>query len=190
MTIILMRHGRPDHRAGGRVPALAMVQWCEAYDMASVQDAPPEKCLQVVDMADFIITSPLPRARSSLAKLGREAALIDALFSEVSLPVMRLGFPHLPPAFWLTMFRLMWLCGYAGSVESFRQAERRACLAAEKLIEHARHGNVLLVGHGIMNKLIARQLRKQGWLAEKHASSRYWSTAIYHPPFIPGAEDR
>ncbi|WP_342754809.1 histidine phosphatase family protein [Pantoea sp. MBD-2R] len=185
MSIILMRHGKPDHHPGGRLPALAMEQWCEAYDMSRVEDAPPDRCRQVVSTADYIITSPLLRARSSLAKLDREPASIDELFSEVSLPVMRLGYPHLPAAFWLTVLRTLWLCGYAGSVESFQQAERRAALAATTLIEHSSKGNVLLVGHGIMNKLIARELRKAGWLAEKHASSRHWSTAIYHPPFIP-----
>ncbi|WP_158782754.1 histidine phosphatase family protein [Pantoea sp. BAV 3049] len=185
MTIILMRHGKPDHPSGGCLPALAMEQWCEAYDLSQVEDVPPDRSQHAAAMADYIVTSPLPRARSSLAKLGLEPASVDALFSEVSLPVMRLGYPHLPPSFWLLLLRLLWLCGYSGSVESLQQAELRAKQAAARLIELSRHGNVLLLGHGIMNKMIARQLRKEGWLAEKHASSRHWSTAIYHPPFIP-----
>ena len=90
MSIILMRHGKPDHPPGGRLPALAMEQWCEAYDMSLVEDTPPDRCRQIVGTADYIVTSPLPRARSSLAKLDREPALIDELFGEVSLPVMRL----------------------------------------------------------------------------------------------------
>ncbi|KAB8311638.1 histidine phosphatase family protein [Erwinia endophytica] len=185
MTIILMRHGKPDYHPGGRLPAMAMAQWCEAYDLSLVEDTPPEKCQRIAATADYIVTSPLPRARSSLAKLGLEAASVDALFSEVSLPVMRLGYPHLPPSVWLSLLHMFWFCGYAGSVESLQQAEQRAKQAASRLIELSALGNVLLVGHGIMNKMIARQLRKEGWLAEKHASSRHWSTAIYHPPFIP-----
>ncbi|MEM6160250.1 histidine phosphatase family protein [Erwinia sp. P6884] len=184
MSIILMRHGKPDHYAPGRVPALAMAQWCEAYDLSLVQDLPPAKSRRLAAIADYVVTSPLPRARSSLAKLRLEPAHIDAIFSEVSLPVIRLGYPHLPPSLWLALLRLLWLCGYAGSVESLRQAEQRAALAADKLIELSAQGNVLLLGHGIMNKLIARHLRKSGWLAEKHASSRHWSAAIYHPPVI------
>ena len=185
MTIILMRHGKPDHTVGGRLPALAMTEWCEAYDMSNVQDGPPDKSIRVAAMADYVVTSPLPRARSSLQKLGLEPACIDAVFSEVSLPTMRLAYPHLPPSLWLSLLRLMWLCGYAGSVESFQQAELRASQAANRLISLSEHGNVLLLGHGIMNKMIARHLRKEGWLAEKHASSRHWSAAIYHAPVIP-----
>ena len=188
MTIILMRHGKPDHAQHGRLPALAMAAWCEAYDMSLVAEMPPERCREVAATADYIVASPLPRALSSLEKLGLEAVSVDPLFSEVSLPVMRLGYPHLPPGFWLLLLRLLWLGGYAGTVESYQQAEQRARLAAAKLITLSEQGNVLLAGHGIMNKLIARQLRKQGWLAEKHASSRYWSTAIYHPPLIPPQE--
>lgn len=185
MTIILMRHGKPDHPQGGRLSALAMEAWCEAYDMSQVEDMPPERCRELAAAAEYIVASPLPRALSSLEKLGLEASAIDPLFSEVSLPVIRLGYPNLPANFWLLLLRLMWLGGYAGTVESYQQAEQRAQQAAAKLIELSARGNVLLAGHGIMNKLIARQLRKQGWLAEKHASSRYWSTAVYHPPFIP-----
>ncbi|HBV40442.1 MAG TPA: histidine phosphatase family protein [Erwinia sp.] len=188
MTIILMRHGKPDYAQSGRLPALAMEAWCEAYDMSRVGDMPPDRCREVAATAEYIVTSPLPRARSSLEKLGLEAAAIDPLFSEVSLPVIRLPSPHLPPAFWLMILRLMWLGGYAGTVESYQQAEQRAQRAADRLIALSAQGNVLLAGHGIMNKLIARQLRKQGWLAEKHASSRYWSTAIYHPPFIQAGD--
>lgn len=185
MAIILMRHGKPDYASGSRLPALAMTAWCEAYDLSNVQDSPPERSVRVAAMADYVVTSPLARARSSLAKLGLEPACVDALFSEVSLPIMRVTTPNLPPSLWLSLLRLMWLCGYAGSVESFHQAERRAEQAADRLILFSQYGNVLLLGHGIMNKMIARYLRKEGWLAEKHASSRHWSAAIYHPPVIP-----
>ena len=82
------------------------------------------------------------------------------------------------------LLRLLWLCGYAGRVESVQHARQRAQRAADKLIALSQQGTVLLVGHGSMNKLIARQLRKRGWQAEKHASSRHWSSAIYHRPFI------
>jgi broad specificity phosphatase PhoE len=92
--------------------------------------------------------------------------------------------PALPPGLWLSLLRLLWFCGYGGSVESFRHARRRAAQAASQLIALSERGAVLLAGHGITNKLIARELRRQGWLAEKHASSRYWSTAVYHRAFL------
>jgi len=184
MTITLMRHGKPDHHLPGRRSALAMAEWCEAYDLAEICDLPPERSLRLAAEAAVIVTSTLPRARSSLAKLGKPASHIDELYCEVAMPVMPLTFPALPPLFWLPVLRCLWLFGYAGKVESCTQARQRAILAADRLIALSAEGNVLLVGHGIMNKLIARRLRHLGWLGENHASSRYWSSAIYHPPVI------
>ncbi|MEW5290762.1 histidine phosphatase family protein [Erwinia papayae] len=185
MTIILMRHGKPAHFSSGWLPARAMKQWCASYDLSLVEEAAPERSARIAAAADYIVSSPLPRACSSMRKLGLAANLVDGMFREVSLPEIALSCPAFPAAFWLSLLRALWFCGYSGQVESYRQAQRRAKQAAERLIALSCHGNVLLVGHGIMNKMIARQLRKEGWLAEKHASSRHWSTAIYHPPLIP-----
>ncbi|MCX8959432.1 histidine phosphatase family protein [Erwinia psidii] len=185
MAIILMRHGKPENLSDCWLPVQAMKQWSEAYDLSQVGGTPPERSRYIAATADYIVASPLPRACSSLEKLGVKATCTDAVFREVSLPLMQLSYPPLPPSFWLSLLRILWFFGYAGSVESYQQAKCRAIQAAARLIALSSHGNVLLVGHGIMNKMIARQLRKEGWLAEKHASSRYWSTAIYHPPFIP-----
>ncbi|MFS2222853.1 histidine phosphatase family protein [Pantoea sp. B65] len=184
MAIILMRHGRPDHQSPTRISALAMEQWCEQYNLSLVSDLPPERSVVIAQHADVIVTSTLPRALSSLEKLGMQANDSDALYSEVELPILPFAGLHLPPAFWLSFWRLLWFCGYSGSVESFKSASERARRAAQQLVRLSEQGTVLLVGHGIMNKMIARELRKRGWQAEKHASSRHWSTAIYHRPFI------
>ena len=184
MTIILMRHGKPDHPVSGRFTARALADWCEGYDQAVICDAPPPRSMAIARMASVIACSPLPRARSSLARLGLQAQDVDEVFSEVAMPLLPFARLHLPLTLWLALLRLLWLCGYAGRVESVQHARQRAQRAADKLIALSQHGTVLLVGHGIMNKLIARQLRKRGWQAEKHASSRHWSSAIYHRPFI------
>jgi len=184
MAIILMRHGKPDHAFPARISALAMAQWCEEYNLSRVSDLPPQRSLMIAKKANVIVTSILPRALSSLEKLGMQAHSSDALYSEVDIPILPLTRLHLPPAIWLSLWRLMWFCGYSGSVESFKSATARARQAAKQLIRLSEQGTVLLVGHGIMNKMIARELRKQGWQGEKHASSRHWSTAIYNRPFI------
>ncbi|MEZ3500267.1 histidine phosphatase family protein [Pantoea sp. KPR_PJ] len=184
MTIILMRHGKPEHRMAGRLNAQALADWCEAYDMALVCDTPPERSITIARQASVVVCSPLPRARSSLARLGLHPVEVDALFSEVSLPLVTSPRLELPTLLWLTALRMLWLCGYAGESESLLCARKRAARAADKLIALSEQGTVLLLGHGLMNKMIARELRKRGWQAEKHASSRHWSSAIYHRPFI------
>lgn len=184
MTIILMRHGKPDHPVSGRFSARALADWCEGYDLADICDSPPARSIAIAHQASVIVSSTLPRARSSLARLGLQPHAIDDIFSEVAMPLLPFERLHLPLTVWLALLRLLWLCGYAGHVESVKHARERACQAADKLVALSKQGTVLLVGHGIMNKLIARELRKRGWQAEKHASSRHWSSAIYHRPFI------
>jgi len=184
MTIILMRHGKPDHQAAGRLSVQALADWCEAYDRSQVSDWPPPRTVHIARQAAVVVCSPLPRAQSSLSQLGLQPHEVNALFSEVAVPMLRTGAMELPTLCWLALLRLLWFCGYAGDAESLSHARQRAAAAAEKLIGYSDQGTVLLLGHGIMNKMIARELRKRGWQAEKHASSRHWSSAIYHRPFI------
>lgn len=184
MKITLMRHGRPEHHSSGRLNARALADWCEAYDLAQVSDAPPDRSVAIARQASVIVCSPLPRAQSSLALLGLDPVEVDAIFSEVSVPLLPSERLELPAFIWLMLLRTLWLCGYASETESLKLARQRAARAAEKLISLSEKGHVLLLGHGIMNKMIARELRKRGWQAEKHASSRHWSSAIYHRPFI------
>nr|WP_244309277.1 hypothetical protein [Pseudomonas duriflava] len=40
-------------------------------------------------------------------------------------------------------------------------------------------GTVLLLGHGIMNRLIAKQLKRRGWEQNVKQGSDYWSYAIF-----------
>ncbi len=63
----------------------------------------------------------------------------------------------------LKLKNMAWLFGYRSNSESFVEAKQRAELGADMLIELA-HDNkdVLLVGHGIMNRLITKALVKRG----------------------------
>ncbi|WP_258576562.1 hypothetical protein [Candidatus Pantoea persica] len=81
-----MRHGKPDYCAGGRLSAQRMADWCEAYNLALVCDTQPDRSLAIARQAAVMVCSPLPRARSSLTRLGLQPDESDALFSEVSVP--------------------------------------------------------------------------------------------------------
>ena len=105
MTIILMRHGKPDHRAAGRLSAQGLADWCEAYDMAPVCDMPPDRSLTIARQASVIVCSPLPRARSSLTRLGLQPIHVDVLFSEISVPLIASRRLEMPAALWLALLR-------------------------------------------------------------------------------------
>ncbi len=103
----------------------------------------------------------------------------EAIFSEAGLPFALWKAPWLPAEAWAAIFRLLWLFGYARGSDSLQTTRRRARAAAERLVALAARGPVLLVGHGIMNRLIGKELQALGWLARNRQGSRYWSMGVY-----------
>ncbi|EAA9297830.1 histidine phosphatase family protein [Salmonella enterica subsp. enterica] len=182
MEIILMRHGKPNFSGSSRVTSLEMNEWISHYDLSDTgSDMPPQSSKALASSALHIISSPLPRALSSLNALGREADLIDEVFREAGLPIFRIPAFRLSPIFWAFLFRVMWLCGISPNVESLRIAKQRAVEAADILVKSAKvsSGPVLLMGHGVMNRLIAKELISMGWKECRRQGNGYWNAAIY-----------
>ena len=179
--IILMRHGQPKLAATDKVSALDMKDWIEHYNRSEITLHPvPAACLQLAATARVIVSSTAPRALTSLRALGLEPALVDALFCEAQLPFGRWKWPRLAPFTWVFILRILWLCGYSRSVESAYGARMRASAAARRLQMLASEGPVLLLGHGFMNRMIARQLVADGWSRRTRSGKRYWSATVYH----------
>ena len=74
----------------------------------------------------------------------------------------------------------MWLFGFNKNGESFTKAKTRAKEAACQLIALAEENEkVILIGHGVMNRLIARQLRLCKWQGPSSPGRKYWEYGIY-----------
>ena len=180
MEIILMRHGKPILSGWGRVTPAEMFDWIRNYDGSIVAlDGVPRSCLDLAKSAAQIVSSNAPRALSSLQALSCKASVIDAVFCEAQLPTVSWRYPRLSPFFWTALFRILWFCGYAPNAEPVNAARNRARTAAEKLITLATNGPVLLMGHGIMNRLIAHELVALGWAKSAKHENGYWSSNIY-----------
>ena len=165
--ILLVRHGRPacDDRTPVQGPDFA--QWLRVYDDAPLDPsaAPPAGLQARAAAAACVVTSTLRRARESAMLLAPNRTLLaEPVFAEAGIPARMPWRVALAPRYWGFFARVAWLCGWSGGAESLRQARDRADRAAERLGELARaHGSVMLVGHGMMNRLIARALRRRGW---------------------------
>ncbi|MDO1508677.1 histidine phosphatase family protein [Pseudomonas chlororaphis subsp. chlororaphis] len=179
--IILMRHGQPKLAATDKLSALDMKGWIEHYNRCEITQQPvPQASLQLAATARMIVSSNAPRALTSVQALGLKPALVDAFFSEAQLPYGRWKRPRLSPFTWAFILRVLWLCGYSPSVESAATARTRASTAAQRLQALTSTGPVLLLGHGFMNRLIARQLKAQGWTRQTpNGGSHYWSATVY-----------
>ncbi len=175
-----MRHGKPVLAASRWLAPCEMGHWIAAYDEAGVHvDAIPPASLAAASTAVIVFASSLPRAQSSARALGHAAPRVDALFREAALPFPLWRCPRLPPFAWAALLRLAWLCGYARGADALATVRQRARAASAQLIAAAAAGPVLLVGHGIMQRLIARELRAAGWTAVSRHRSGHWGMARY-----------
>lgn len=180
MTITLMRHGKPVLANTGWITPSEMECWIDLYNRSEVTtDGAPISSLQFVNTSTCIVASTARRALSSVQALGLTVSVTDSVFCEAQLPYPLWRFPRLPPFVWAAFFRLLWFFGYSRGFESIQAAKARAKTAAEKLILLAEKGPVLLVGHGIMNRLIAKELVVLGWVAPARHASQYWCANIY-----------
>lgn len=178
--IILMRHGKPVLPKSRWIPPTEMKQWIDHYNRSLVEHKDiPEESVMAARSAGLIVASTASRALSSVQALGHIAAMEDAVFSEAGLPFALWRGPCLPPHVWAAFFRLLWLFGYARGADSLEVTKERARTAAGQLISMAASGPVLLVGHGIMNRLIGKELQAAGWIVRTKQSSRYWGVGVY-----------
>jgi broad specificity phosphatase PhoE len=178
--IILMRHGQPNLTMTGKVSLLKMKHWIEHYNLSEITNQPaPEASVQLAATAQVIVSSTAPRALTSVKALGLQPTVVDEIFCEAQLPHSRWILPRLSPFTWALVLRISWLCGFSGAVESARQAKLRANKAAQQLQDLSSAGSVLLLGHGFMNRMIAKQLETAGWNRQKRNGSRYWSAMVY-----------
>ena len=172
-----MRHGEPEYRGAGKVSYREMVGWIDSYNRSSTgRDRPSEMAQILAYRALTFLSSPLPRALSSLKTLGCEPGLIDELFGEEGLPVFRIPGFRLSPFYWAALFRVLWLCGLSGESERVSAAKERAVKAAGILVNVAKDsdGPVLLMGHGVINRFIAKELIASGRKEQTRPGKGYW----------------
>jgi len=183
-TIVLVRHGRIAWSFLTLIPGYALSEWRRGEDAAPLDPSyrPPRggELERLIDAAS-LVASPLRRSLESARLLAPAAKpLIDARFREAELPAAIRSGVRLPAKVWAGLARAAWFAGWADGVESFRAARARAASAAAILCEHAETGSaVVLVGHGLMNILIAGQLRAAGWRGPRLPSQRHWGYAVY-----------
>ncbi len=182
LQILLVRHGKPVFDDWTPVAGLAFATWVHGYDETPIDVTipPPANLRAQASAIGCIATSSLRRARESAALLAAGRTFVcEPLFAEAGISSsIHLAFV-LAPRLWTFLSRVAWCCGWSHGVESLREARRRAHRAAERPVEFAsEHGSVMLVGHGVMNTLISRALRRSGWRGSASGSA-FWSVGAF-----------
>ncbi|XQY92488.1 histidine phosphatase family protein [Metabacillus sp. HB246100] len=185
MEISFIRHGRSTWTNQHKITASELRTWILQYDQSGIiTEAPvPVASKTKAIKASLLVTSDLLRSISSATHLsGRSPDVADGLFREVEIPAPPTLFNRirLRPGTWLILMRIAWLFGYSNHCESKVAATKRAIAAAELLVEFAEeHQSITLIGHGIFNKLSAKELLKRGWQNEKKHSTKHWACVSY-----------
>jgi broad specificity phosphatase PhoE len=181
-NVLLIRHGIPlcDHRT--KIRGCDFASWVAAYESAPVdRSIPPPPELQArLATVPCIVTSTLRRAieSASLVAPGRPATSY-ALFDEAGIPTAIPFRLTLSPGQWDVFARVAWILGWSAGAESLRDARARATRAAAQMVALAsEHGTVALVGHGMLNTLVSRALRRFGWTGSGSPRTYWGSVAL------------
>lgn len=180
MEIVLLRHGKPKVDLSGYLSTKELKQLVAAYNESKIQDLPSEK-LKTSYKNYYVICSNLPRSIDSAKKLSlNNIHVSDELYREADIPYFEKINLILPVTFWVILLRIMWLFGFSNNGESFSQAKNRSKYAAENLMQLAQEQKkIIVVGHGLMNRLIGKQLKKKGWQAREKLGKSYWEQHKY-----------
>jgi broad specificity phosphatase PhoE len=183
MKIILARHGKPNLEHWAWISPGQMKDWIDTYNQADVLLSEiPTDTMEVTTSSSLIVCSTLRRCLQSAERLDPSRTFLsESVFCEADLPYPLWRFPKLPLSIWGVVLRLAWFCGFSANAESFAEATIRAREATERLIALAKENcSVILVGHGIMTMLIAKQLLAQGWVGPKYPINKYWQFTVYN----------
>jgi broad specificity phosphatase PhoE len=174
MKIVLIRHGKPVSADNPILSAYQYAHWIRRYNASKVAKNSRPQSINDEYKNFYPVSSDLKRAiHSTNIYLGKPPEKIDKLYREMEIP--RYKFPFELKAWnWVYFSRVLWMFGYKGPFESFTQAKNRADTAAIKLIEMAQiQDQLVLFGHGYMNRYIRKALIKKGWVLNSK-SNAYW----------------
>lgn len=192
MKIILVRHGEPDMAEYTSGKDGTYGEWLKKYNASGIRQEmrPPEELLELIDEVDVLISSDLKRALDSARLLaGNKVIMQNPIFREFELPESKRKLPKFSPGIWSFIFRVLWFSGYSNKSENFTDAKKRIKLSADKLTDLAiKHSDVVLVGHGLMNRFIGAELKKQGWRKGRYGGKGYWSYFEYTRSKDPDTE--
>jgi len=188
MKIILLRHGKPKVDLNSLLKKSCSSSFLgklvKSYELSGISEdnEVTKEIINLVATCNILVHSDLPRSIESAKALGINNIrhCCNAIFREPNLPYANWKYPKLPILVWFLFFRVMWQFGYSNNAESIKKAKENAASGARILQEYSKvHGTVILVGHGVVNRFIAKELLSIGWDGPKIPSNKYWSYGVY-----------
>ena len=164
-----------------KIDATALPQWVHDYDHASLDEESlaPQKTIEVVKNADFVLTSRLKRTLATAYLLGLEIDEKNELFNEATVPSINIPFFKFQPFIWLNIIRIFLLFELTRKKSRIKESRDDAKKATEYLVRlSSEYDNIVVVGHGAKNWLIRKELLKMGWKLEGKPSNKNWGVTV------------
>ncbi len=180
--IVLLRHGEVDIKDYKRVSAKEFGEWILRYDSADIISKFPSKAKieSLFNSSDILVCSSLKRSLCSVKIFNKTPSEVNSLFNEAQVPYNNWSLLKLNPKVWLLFFRVLWFLGYCKYSESYKESKHRAKRAAKRLVELSKEDKtVVLIGHGIMNRLIQKELILSNWKESKKSKSSNWDYGVF-----------
>ena len=182
MKIILIRHAKVDVDIYTFTYASELNKWLDIYNNATINKelVNEEEIRNIFEETDKLFCSKLKRSIESVALYGKTPDISDEVFNEAGLPFSNWKVIKLPLVLWSVIFRVMWFFGYKNSGESYNEANIRAKKGTDKLIDSCKkEATVTLLGHGLMNRLIGKELVRRGWKSQGKMGSDNWDYGVF-----------
>ena len=179
--ITFVRHAKVDMDSSKSITAKMLKSWEEEYNTAPIiQNIPQDEALhKVIAEVDYILSSTLRRTKDSIVLLGSSVDESNALFNEAQIPTLNGNFIKLKPTSWMVVFRLLSLVGFGRWAVTLKETKMQAKEASMLLLERSKeHDNIILVGHGVMNWLIRKELLDSDWKGEGKDAHGNWGMTV------------
>ena len=168
IQIYLIRHAKPNLQKSFLSSAGEAQEYIENYNKVSIHEIDTNQVVVSLKKPHQIYCSSLPRSQETALALFKDSYLIvsDSIFREFELKIVQADFiVKLPLDLWKGISRAAWLLGFNHEgIESRKEAMKRVVLSADNLEKLAsQEGTAILVGHGMINASITRELKKRGW---------------------------
>jgi len=168
IQIYLIRHAKPNLSKRFLSSASQAQSYIENYNKAPIHEIDLNRVKIDLNKPHQIYCSSLVRSQETALSLFGDSYVIvsDSVFREFELKIVHANsIIQLPLDLWKGVSRLFWLMGFNHeSIESYKEAKKRVVLSVDNLEKLAgQEETAILVGHGMINAAITKELRKRGW---------------------------
>ncbi len=180
--IILLRHGEVDIDTNKNISASQFKEWITKYNNANikVEFSSKKEVENILNEADILVSSSLKRAVQSMELFDKTAFEVNTVFDEAELPCANWSLLKLKPKSWLIIFRILWFFGYSTNSESYKMFKSRVRRATKRLIDLSKeHKTVILIGHGVINNFIRKELLLAKYDEEKKLKNSNWDYGVF-----------